>query len=215
MVGTDDGPAACYGISGSSAKNRFRTVRAPVSAKESVPVSIKSVNRTVYGINGVMSAAFAVFCFVINFGSLNFNFSDTEIPLKVCHIIHGIPETEFHKGSKRKLFGGISCVGKDETVYFTGITQRNKSGKICRNSVFGRKKTAVAKAVAALIRIQGGLCRLPARIPDGIAIFNIIVPAVLVCRRIVITVAGQTQKLCVFVETVAAAGVGNQGKEIL
>jgi len=64
----------------------------------------------------------------------------------------------------------------------------------------------------ALIGIQIGLCGHPSRIPDRITFLNIVVMAVAVERDIVIAVSGQ---LCVFIKTVAAAGVGDQGKEIL
>ena len=73
----------------------------------------------------------------------------------------------------------------------------------------------VAKAMMALVGIERRLGRLPARVPDGIAVLDVVVASVLIERRIVITVTGQTQKFCIFVEAVSAAGVGNQRKEVL
>lgn len=67
----------------------------------------------------------------------------------------------------------------------------------------------------ALVGIERRLGRLPARVPDGIAVLDVVVASVLIERRIVITVTGQTQKFCVLVEAVSAAGIGNQRKEVL
>ena len=61
----------------------------------------------------------------------------------------------------------------------------------------------------ALVGIERRLGRLPARVPDGIAVLDVVVASVLIERRIVITVTGQTQKFCVLVEAVSAAGIGN------
>ena len=61
-----------------------------------------------------------------------------------------------------------------------------------------------------LISVQIGLGWHPSGIPDGIALFNIVVVSIAVERNIVITVSRQTKKLCIFIEAVAAAGVGNQ-----
>lgn len=67
----------------------------------------------------------------------------------------------------------------------------------------------------ALVGIERRLGRLPARVPDDIAVLDVVVASVLIERRIVITVTGQTQKFCVLVEAVSAAGIGNQRKEVL
>ena len=66
-----------------------------------------------------------------------------------------------------------------------------------------------------LISVQIGLGWHPSGIPDGIAIFNIVVVSIAVERNIVITVSRQTKKLCIFIEAIATAGIGDQRKEIL
>ena len=69
----------------------------------------------------------------------------------------------------------------------------------------------MAAGIAVQLRFRG----LPAGVPDGIAVLDVVVASVLIERRIVITVTGQTQKFCVLVEAVSAAGIGNQRKEVL
>ena len=214
-MGTDDTPSAGNGIACSAAQNGLRAVISTVSAKESVAVGIVSVDRAVDCINSVMSAALAVLSFVVNLRTLDLNFADAEVSLEVGHIVHGVPEAELYKRSQSQCFFFGAVVGQHETVYFAGICQRNKSGQFSGNSVFGRNKAAVAKAMMALVGIERRLGRLPARVPDGIAVLDVVVASVLIERRIVITVTGQTQKFCVLVEAVSAAGVGNQRKEVL
>ena len=67
----------------------------------------------------------------------------------------------------------------------------------------------------ALIGIQLGLCGHPSRIPDCIAFLNIVVMTVAIHRNVVVAVAGDAKELGVLIKAVTAAGVGDQGKEIL
>ena len=68
--------------------------------------------------------------------------------------------------------------------------------------------------MAAGIGIQRRSGGLPGRVPDSTAFIDIEVMAVAVIRNIVVAVAGQAEKLCILIKTVAAAGIGDQGKEV-
>ena len=76
-------------------------------------------------------------------------------------------------------------------------------------------EAAVAKTVVALIGIQRRAGRHCPRVPDGIAVLNVVIFSVGIYRNVVVAVAGNAQQLGILVEAVAAAGIGNQGKEIL
>ena len=91
---------------------------------------------------------------------------------------------------------------------------RNKSQKICIDSIFLRYKAGVTHAVAAFIGIQICFDRHPTGIPYGITVFYIEVTATLIVWNVVVAVTCQAQQLCIFIETVPATGVGNQRKEI-
>ena len=162
-----------------------------------------------------MIAAFAVFRLVVDRGTVNLYLAGGKIALEICHVIHGVPETEFHVGENGKRLWRAAVVGERELVDLAAVVDRNKSSQLCREIILGTAEGGISHAVMALIGIQLGLCGHPSRIPDRIAFLNIVVMAVAVERDIVIAVSGQAQKLCVFIKTVAAAGVGDQGKEIL
>ena len=69
--------------------------------------------------------------------------------------------------------------------------------------------------MTALVAVQFSLGGLPAGIPDGIAILNIEVFAVDIPGNAVVAITGHTQKLSILIKGVAAAGVGNQTKELV
>ena len=80
--------------------------------------------------------------------------------------------------------------------------------------VFLPGKAAVSHSMPAFIKIQRGLGRLPAGIPDAVSFFEIEISAIGIRRDVVVAIAGQTEKLCIFIERVAAAGVGNKTEKI-
>ena len=146
---------------------------------------------------------------------MDFHLSGGEIPLEVRHIVHGVPETELYRGKDGKLFFCGSVVGEGQLVDLTAIAHRNKCRQFCGKSVFTSIENGVAHAVTAAIAVQFRFRRHPARIPYGIALFNVIVVTVAVIRNIVVTIPGEAEQLCVFIEAIASAGVRNQGEEIL
>ena len=162
-----------------------------------------------------MIAALAVLGLVIDRGTDYFYFADTEITLEVGHVVHCIPQTELDIREKFQLFFLIGIVCKGKTVDLTRSIHRNECEQVSLYTVFGRTEAAVADAVAALIGIQLGLGWFPARIPDGIAIFDIVIFSISVVRDIVVAVTCDTKQLCIFVEAVSAAGIGYERKEIV
>ena len=69
--------------------------------------------------------------------------------------------------------------------------------------------------MTAFVRIKPGLGRLPAGVPYAGTILNIEILSVIVIRNIVVTIAGQAEKLGILIEGVTSAGIGNQGKKVL
>ena len=94
------------------------------------------------------------------------------------------------------------------------IVQRNEGEHGSLDTVLGRGEAAVTDTVTALVRVQLGLRRLPAGIPYGISILNIQIFAVDVCRYIIVTITGQTQKLCILLKAVDSSGIGSQREKI-
>ena len=104
-------------------------------------------------------------------------------------------------------------VGQYQTVDFTGSINRNKGKQICFQSVFGRNKTAVSHTMTAFIGIYRCFGWHGAGIPDGVTIFDIVILSVGINRQCIVTVTGDTQQFCIFIEAVSAAGIGNKGEE--
>ena len=69
--------------------------------------------------------------------------------------------------------------------------------------------------MTALVRIQLGLRGLPARVPYGVPVLNVQIFTVDVGRYVIITITGQTQQLCIFIESISAAGVGYQTEKLI
>ena len=67
--------------------------------------------------------------------------------------------------------------------------------------------------MTAGVSVKLGLGRLPAGVPDRVAVFNIEIVPVGILWRIVVAESGEPEKLGVFVETVTASGVGYDRKE--
>ena len=68
--------------------------------------------------------------------------------------------------------------------------------------------------MAAFIGIHRRTGRHRAGVPYNAVVLNIVVFAIGIQGKAVIAVSGKAEQLCVFVEAVAATGVGNQRKEV-
>lgn len=131
MVGTNRRPAACYRVLRGSVYDNFRRGIFAISTKERFTVGIESGKLGIYSIYRVMITAFAVFCLMIKGRAVNLHFTGTEVTLEVCHIIHGIPQTEFYIREYGNFFVFAAVVGQCQFVNLTGISQRNKHGQLC------------------------------------------------------------------------------------
>ena len=76
LVACDRVPAACYRISCFIFFYGSRESVSVIHTKENISASIKTINRAVYAEETVMSAAFAIFGFVVNSAAFEFDFSD-------------------------------------------------------------------------------------------------------------------------------------------
>ena len=106
-------------------------------------------------------------------------------------------------------------IGQDQTVDLAGFFQRHKSSKLRLDFVFRSSKTAVTKSMTAFITVKLCFDRLPGGCPDCIAMPDKVIAAICVSRNIVVAIACQAKQLCIFIEAVSSACVGNQREEIL
>ena len=134
-------------------------------------------------------------------------------------IVHRIDNYQ-EEMSHRDKIQITSTVSDFEGKRFSDMAQRSdklamESGKLGLKTVLGAFDHAVAEAVAALVRIQLGFHRHPARIPDSISIFDVVVTAAEVHGAVVVAVAGQAQQLGVFVEAIASGRIADEAEEVL
>ena len=162
-----------------------------------------------------MVSSLAVFGLVVNGTSLDLNLTDAQVPLEVGHIVHGIPETEFYIGEKREILFLRGGILQSEKIDLTGSIYRYESKKLCTKPVLAALKMGVSHSVSALIGVQ--LCTgwHVSRVPDGSVIIDIVILSIGIIGNIVITVAGDAEKLGIFIEAVASAGIGDQAEKVL
>ena len=162
-----------------------------------------------------MTPAFPVFCFVVDLAVQNLDFADGVITLEVGTVIHSIPETELDEAEEVDVFCLIRVVGQRDSGELTAVLQRNEDFLSGRESILASFYNGISQTVPAAVAVQFGLHRLPARVPDCVAVLNIIVVSVTVRRCVVVAVAGQPQKAVIPAESISAGGIGNQTEEIM
>ena len=162
-----------------------------------------------------MVAALAVLSLVVDGAALDLDFAGREIALEVGGIVHSIPEAELQIAEYSKRFRCITLVGQHQTVDLAVVAYRHKQLQLRGQTVLFAGDDAVPEAVAALIAVQLGLGGLPAWIPYGIAVLNIVIPTVRVRWYVIVAVAGDTPQLGIPVKAVPAGRVGNKTEECL
>ena len=109
----------------------------------------------------------------------------------------------------------VRFIGQCDPVDFAGIFYRDEGKQIGPDIILSAGDPGIAKTVAAFIAVQRRPGRLPAGVPDRITVFNVVIASALIGWTIIVAVAGQTKKLGIFIEGIAASGIGNQAEEIL
>ena len=189
-------------------------VAAP-AAQKGIPAGVKAIYWRVDREKSVVVAALAILSLVVNRAALDLDLACRKIALEVGGIIHGVPQTELYIAEYSKRFRYITLVGQHQTINLAVVAYRHKQLQLRGQTVLFAGDDAVPKAVAALIAVQLGLGGLPAGIPDGIAVLNIVIPAVRVRWYVIVAVAGDTPQLGIPVKAVPARRVGNKAEECL
>ena len=180
------------GIFAGAGYDNFRSRIFTVRTKKCITTCIKSGNRSIDGVNSVMVSSFPVLGFMIDGGTMDFNLADGVVTLEVCHIVHCIPETELYIRKNGKMLFFFTVVGHGQLIDLAGASNRNEVCQLCGKIIFASFKNGITDTVMTFIGIQISLGWHPARIPDGISFFNIVVMSVAVSGNIVVTVSGKT-----------------------
>ena len=177
--------------------------------EENIAAGVEAIDFCVDAKEAVMSPALAVFRLVVDRASLYLHLADAQVSLEIVHIIHGIPKTKFHIRKKRNILVPGRIVFQFYVINLTGGVNGNKGKKFCRQIVFGGTEPAVAHPVTAFVGVCRGFGGHCSGIPDGSVVVNVIILSVGIKRNGIIAISGNAQQLCVLVEAVAAAGIGN------
>ena len=162
-----------------------------------------------------MVPSLPVFGLMVNGAAFHLYLSGGKVPLKIGAVVGGIPETEFHKAEDIQMSGRSSRVADDQAVDLTGIMDRNKGGKFRLDTVFQTGNDRISQTVPAGVGVQFCLRGLPARIPDRVSVFDVVIASAVIQRAVVVTVPGQAKKFGVFIERVSSGRVGDQAEKIL
>ena len=85
--------------------HRFGPVKAPVTAQKAVPVCVEPpVVLRDTGIKGVVVSPFPVFGGVKDDRTVDLHLPGAEVPLKIGHIVEGVPEAELQEGENLYRF---------------------------------------------------------------------------------------------------------------
>ena len=152
---------------------------------------------------------------MINGVRLDLNLADGEVPLEVGAVVHRVPETELHIREHIERLFCISLVFQRQPDKQAVVALRDQQRLCGRNTIFLPLDHAVAEAVAAGIAVQLRFRGLPAGVPDGIAVFDVNMEALLIGRAVIVAVARQSAQPRVAVEAVATRGIGQDREKIL
>ncbi len=211
----DGAPAMGHGVPGSAGEDLLRRLESVVHADEGFPVRVEPVEGTVHAEEGVMVAAFAVFGLVIEDVPIDLHLARGEVPLEILHVGGSVPEAPFHEGIELEGLFRRTRVHEFHPVHFAAVADGHEEKDIGLQPVLLPRHPGIAHAVAALIGVEGGLAGLPARIPDRVAILDVVIAAAGVHGYAVVAVAEDPAEFGVLAEAVTACGIGNQGEEIL
>ena len=214
-MAADGRPAAGDGVAASALKDGRRMIEAVVRAEEAVAVGVKAVHWRVHSEYGEVIAALAVFSLVVNCAALDFHLAGGEVALEVGGIVLRVPQAELHKAEQGNVLGRIRAVfelhARDQRI----DAARNHRRLAHEKTVLFAGERRVAQPVTALIGVERGFDRHPARGEHRVAVLDIEVLSAGVGGHVVVAVAGDAQHARILVEAVAAACVGHQGEKRL
>ena len=214
-VGGDRTPTVGDGVARLAGEDDLGLVKAVVEADERLAVRVEPGDVRIDAVERVVVAALLVLGLVVDDGPLDLDLARGEVALEVLHVGRGVPEAPLEEGEELDLLGLLRGVLERELLNLGMRLQRHEQEDRGNESVLLAGDGRVAHAVAARIGVEGGLRRLPAGIPDRVAVLDVKVLAARVHRHVVVAVARDAAELRVLEEGVAACGVGDEREEVL
>ncbi len=206
-------PAVGDASGAAGAEDGLRPGGAAVHAHESVPRGVEAVGLPVRPEDSVVIAPLTIFCLVIDRRTHDLHLAGGIVALEVGAVVHGVPEAEFHVGEKAQLFFFGALIANADAHEQAVVPLRDEELLADCHAVLCPFDHGIAQAVAAKVRIQLLLHRLPARIPDRPVVLYIDMKAFGIQGTVVVTIARKTAKPCVAEKGVAPRGIGAERKK--
>ena len=190
VVRTDRLPAMGDGVGTFAVFHSIWCSRGTIDTHEGISGGIEGSDFLVGVESSVVVSSFSVFGFVIDGRSDDFHFTGRIVSLEVGGIILRIPQTEFNEGEQIEFLLNLIFIVNSDSHQKDIVIFRYVEFLFDFNFVFAADDGGVAQTMVTLVMIEFCLCRLPARIPDGVFILYIYMEAILIQRQIVVSVAG-------------------------
>src|SRR5690554_5289598 len=101
-----------------------------------------------------MTSSLPVLRLVVDGGILHFNLANTQISLKIRHVIVGIPKAKLNQGKKGHGFGPPRFILKHDPHHFAVKAEGNKKELLHPEPTSRSLNHGVAQAMAALVEGQ-------------------------------------------------------------
>ena len=109
----------------------------------------------------------------------------------------------------------MASVCEPHPVHLAAVADGHEEEDVGFQAALLPHHAGIAHAVTALVAVKRRLARLPARIPDSVAVLDVVIAPAVIHRHAVVAVPQDPAELGVLAEAVAAGRVGDQGEEIL
>ena len=197
----------CHAILWLAFHHAIRVGKLIVESDERLAVGVETIHRDIHAVVCEMISALLIFCLMINGATINLHFSCREIALEVLHIRSGIPQTPF---SKRKEFQRtflLTMIRECEFLHFAPFLKRHKEKHTCFHTVLRTSDARVVHAMTTFIAVERCLARLPAWVPNCVAILNIEVTTTIVHWHAIVAIARDATELGILEEGIATSSV--------
>ncbi len=215
LVRPDRVPAVRDAAMGRARERHRRLVQAVVHADEGIARRVEAVDLARAAEEHVVISALAVLRRVVDRRALDLDLADRVRALVVREVVQRLVEAELDVGEERQLLRRAPDVADRRLPDLRVLAGWDEEEQLDLDAVLRAEDPAVAEPVPALVPIERRLRRLPARIPDGVAVPHVEVAPDRVVRNIVVAVAREPPKPCVAPERVAATRVRAEAEEVV
>ncbi len=192
-----------------------RLVEAVVDADEGVARGVEAGRLARAREERVVAASLAELGGVVDRRALDLHLADRPGALEVRHVVQRLVEAELDVRVELQLLRRRARVADRRLPELGRLARGHEEELLDLDAVARAEEPRVAEPVAALVAVERGLRRLPARVPDRAAVVDVEVAAAEVERHVVVPVARQAPQLGVAPEGEAAGGVRAEADQLV